>query len=182
MGRYSGLLKGGAKNPIGRYTGICYGVSKTRRECKPAHVRSIINHFVYTGQYQATLRSQVESSSLFSFGIPYNLLCGFCTWCTILRKKYGGDIQCMWRYRYSLDVMDNVEELYSKEIRFWDRNGGIHGTSSEQYLLNRWNVVITGIYTAEKPILILVRYRGSLRVSGTPMCKLARVQRVNWAI
>ena len=61
--RYSGLCKGGAKN---RHLLWCV---KTRRECKPAHVRSIINCFVYTGRYQATLRSQVESSSLFSFGI-----------------------------------------------------------------------------------------------------------------
>ena len=110
-GWYSGLRKEGAKNPTGWYTGICYGVSKTRRECKPANVRSIINCFVYTWRYQATLRSQVESSSLFSFGITCNLLRGFCTRCTILRRKYGRDIQCMWRYRYSLDVMDNEEDL-----------------------------------------------------------------------
>ena len=87
--------KGGAQNPTSQYTGICYGVSKTRRECKPAHVRSIINCFVYTGRYQATLRSQVESSNLFSFGITCNLLWGFCTRCMILSRKYGRDIQCM---------------------------------------------------------------------------------------
>ena len=126
-GRFSGLRKQGPKNPAGRFSGICYGVSKTRRASKPAHVRLIIKWFVYTGRYQATLRSQAESSSLFSFRTICNLLTGFCTWYTNLRRKYGGDTQCTWRYRYSLHVMDNVEELYQK-IGFWDRNGGIHGT------------------------------------------------------
>ena len=100
----------GPKTPAGRFSGICYGVSKTRRAFKPAHVRLIIKWFVYTGRYQATLRSQVESSSLFSFRTICNLLTGFCTRYTNLRRKYGGDTQCMWRYRYSLHVMDNVEE------------------------------------------------------------------------
>ena len=109
-GRFSGLRKQGPKNPAGRFSGICYGVSKTRRAFKPAHVRLIIKWFVYTGRYQATLRSQVESSSLFSFRTICNLLTGFCTRYTNLRRKYGGDTQCMWRYRYSLHVMDNVEE------------------------------------------------------------------------
>ena len=127
-GRFSGLRKQGAKNPAGRFSGICYGVSKTRRACKLAHINPIINWFVYTGRYQATLRSQVESSTLFSFRTICNLLRGFCTRCTILRRKYGGDTQCMWRYRYSLNVVDNVEELYSQKIRFWDRNGGIQCT------------------------------------------------------
>ena len=127
-GRFSGLRKQGAKNPAGQFSGICYGVSKTRRASKPARVRPFINWFVYTRRYQATLRSQVESSSLFSFRTICSLLTGFCTQCTILRRKYGGDTQCMWRYRYSLDVMDIVEELYNQKIRFWDRNGGIHGT------------------------------------------------------
>ena len=47
---------------------------------------------------------------------------------------------------------------------------------------SRWNVVIAGIYAAKKPILILilVSYRGSVRVCGTPTCKLARVQRVKF--
>ena len=40
----------------------------------------------------------------------------------------------MWRYQYLLDVMDNVEELYNQKIGFWDRNGGIHGTDSEQFI------------------------------------------------
>ena len=127
-GRFSGLRKQGPKNPGGRFSGICYGVSKTQRVSKPAHVRLIINWFVYTGRYQATLRSQVESSSLFIFRTICNLLTGFCTRCTDLRRKYGGDTQCMWRYRYSLQVMDNEEELYNQKIWFWDRNGGIHGT------------------------------------------------------
>ena len=125
-GRFSGLRKQGAKNPAGRFSDICYGVSKTRRVSKPPHVRLIINWFVYTGRYQATLRSQVESSSLLSFRTICNLLTSFCTQCTILRRKYGGDTQCMWRYWYSLDAMDNVEELYNQKIGFWDRNGGIH--------------------------------------------------------
>ena len=127
-GRFSALRKQGAKNPTSWFSAIFYGVSKTRRASKPAHVRSIINWFVYTGRYQATLRSQVESSSLFSFCTTYNLPTGFCTRCTILCTKYGRDTQCMWRYRYSLDVMDNVEELYNQKIGFWDTNGGIHGT------------------------------------------------------
>ena len=127
-GRFSGLRKQGPRNPAGRFSGICYGVSKTRRAFKPAHVRLIIKWFVYTGRYQATLRSQVESSSLFSFLTICNLLTGFCTRYTNLRRKYGGDTQCMWRYRYSPHVMDNVEELYNQKIGFWDRNGGIHGT------------------------------------------------------
>ena len=59
-GRFSGLRKQGPKNPVGRFSGICYGVSKTRRASKLAHVRLIIKWFVYTGRYQATLRSQVE--------------------------------------------------------------------------------------------------------------------------
>ena len=109
-GRFSGLRKQGPRNPAGRFSGICYGVSKTRRAFKPAHVRLIIKWFVYTGRYQATLRSQVESSSLFSFRTICNLLTGFCTWYMNLRRKYGGDTQCMWRYRYSLHVIDNVEE------------------------------------------------------------------------
>ena len=127
-GRFSGLRKQGPRNPAGRFSGICYGVSKTRRAFKPAHVRLIIKWFVYTGRYHATLRSQVESSSLFSFLTICNLLMGFCTRYTNLRRKYGRDTQCMWRYRYSLHVMDNVEELYTQKIGFWDRNGGIHGT------------------------------------------------------
>ena len=127
-GRFSGLRKQGPRNPAGRFSGICYGVSKTRRAFKPAHVRLIIKWFVYTGRYQATLRSQVESSSLFSFLTICNLLTGFWTRYTNLRRKYGGDTQCMWRYRYSLHVMDNVEELYNQKIGFWDRNGGIQGT------------------------------------------------------
>ena len=127
-GRFSGLRKQGPRNPAGRFSGICYGVSKTRRAFKPAHVRLIIKWFVYTGRYQATLRSQVESSSLFSFLTICNLLTGFCTRYTNLRRKYGGDTQCMWRYRYSLHVMDNVEELYNKKIGFWNWNGGIQGT------------------------------------------------------
>ena len=127
-GRFSGLRKQGPKNLAGRFFGICYGVSKTQRASKPAHVRLIINWIVYTGRYQATLRSQVESSSLFSFRTICNLLTGFCTRCTILRRKYGRDTQCMWRNRYSLHIMDNVEELYNQIIGFWDRNGGIHGT------------------------------------------------------
>ena len=127
-GQFSGLRKQGAKNPAGRFSGICYGVSKTRRPSKPAHVRPNINWFVYTGRYQATLRSQVESSSLFSFRTVCNLLIGFCTQCTILCRKYGGDTQCMLRYRYSLEVVDNVEELYDQKIKFLVRNGGIYGT------------------------------------------------------
>ena len=39
--RFSGLRKQGAKNLAGRFSGICYGVSKTRRASKPAHVRPI---------------------------------------------------------------------------------------------------------------------------------------------
>ena len=109
-GGLSGLRKQRPRNPAGRFSGICYGVSKTRRAFKPAHVRLIIQWFVYTGRYQATLRSQVESSSLFSFRTICNLLTGFCTRYTNLRRKYGGDTRCMWRYRYSLHVMDNVEE------------------------------------------------------------------------
>ena len=35
-------------------------------------------------------------------------------------------------------------------------------------MVSRWNIVITGIYAAKKAILILVRYRGSLRVSPEP--------------
>ena len=59
---------------------------------KPAHVRLIIKWFVYTGRYQATPRSQVErsqveSSSLFSFRTICNLLTGFCTRYTNLRKN-----------------------------------------------------------------------------------------------
>ena len=127
-GRFSGLRKQGPRNPAGRFSGIWYGVSKTRRAFKPVHVRLTIKWFVYTGRYQATLGSQVESSSLFSFLTICNLLTGFCTRYTNLRRKYGGDTQCMWRYRYSLHVMDNVEELYKQKIGFWDRNGGIHGT------------------------------------------------------
>ena len=127
-GRFSGLPKQGPRNLAGRFSGICYGVSKTRRAFKPAHVRLIIKWFVYTGRYQATLRSQVESSSLFSFLTKCNLLTGFCTRYTNLRRKYGGDTRCMWRYRYSLHVMDNVEEIYNQKIGFWDRNGGIQGT------------------------------------------------------
>ena len=127
-GRFSGLRKQGPRNPAGRFSGICYGVSKTRRAFKPAHVRLIIKWFVYTGRYQATLRSQVESSSLFSFRTTCNLLTGFCNRYMNLRRKYGGDTQCMWRYRYSLHVMDNVEELHNQKVGFWDRNGGIHGT------------------------------------------------------
>ena len=127
-GRFSGLRKQGPRNPAGRFSGICYGGSKTRRAFKPAHVRLIIKWFVYTGRYQATLRSQVESSSLFSFLTICNLLTCFCTRYTNLRSKYGGNTQCMWRYRYSLHVMDNVEELYKQKIGFWDRNGGKHGT------------------------------------------------------
>ena len=126
-GRFSGLRKQGPKNPAGRFSGICYGVSKTQRAFKPAHIRLIINWIVYTGRYQATLRSQVESSSLFSCRTICNLLTGFCTRCTILRRKYGGDTRCMWRYQYLLHVMDNVEELYNQIIGFWERNGGIHG-------------------------------------------------------
>ena len=166
-GRFSGLRKHGAKNPAGRFSGICFGVSKTQRASKPAHVRPKINWFVYTGRYQATLKSQVESSSLFNFRTICNLLTGFCTWCTILHRKYGGDTQCMRRYWYSLDFMDNVEELYNQKIGFWDRNRVIYGTCWWAiYMVSRWNVVITGIYAAKKRIL--VRYRGSLRVSGTP--------------
>ena len=116
-GRFSGLRKQGPRNPAGRFSGICYGVSKTRRASKPAHVRLIIKWFVYTGRYQATLRSQVESSSLFSFRTICNLLTGSCTRYTNLRRQYGGDTQCMWRYRYSLHVMDNVEALYNKKNR-----------------------------------------------------------------
>ena len=92
-GRFSGLRKQGPRNPAGRFSGICYGVSKTRRAFKPAHVRLIIKWFVYTGRYQATLRSQVESSSLFSFLTICNLLTGFCTRYTNLRRKYGRDTQ-----------------------------------------------------------------------------------------
>ena len=76
-GRFNGLCKQGPKNLADRFSGICYGVSKTRRPSKPAHVRLIINWIVYTGRYQATLRSQVESSSLFSFHTICNLLTGF---------------------------------------------------------------------------------------------------------
>ena len=112
-GQFSGLRKQGPKNPAGQFSSICYDVSNTRRASKPAHVRLIINWFVYTGRYQATLRSQVESSSLFSFRTICNLLTSLCTRCTILHRKYGGDTQCMWRYRYSLHVMGNVEELYN---------------------------------------------------------------------
>ena len=118
----------GPETRLAGFSGICYGVSKTRWAFKPGHVRLIIKWFVYTGRYQATLRSQVESSSLFSFLTICNLLTGFCTPYTNLRRKYIGDTQCMWRYRYSLHVMDNVEELYNQKIGFWDRNGGIHGT------------------------------------------------------
>ena len=76
-GRFSDLCKRGSKNLVGRFSGICYGVSKTQRASKPAHVRANINWFVYTGRYQATRRSQVESSSLFSFRTTCNLLTGF---------------------------------------------------------------------------------------------------------
>ena len=119
-GRFSSLRKWGAKNPTGRFSGICYGVSKTRRASKPAHVGSNIKWFVNTGRNQATLKSQIDSSSLFSFRTTYNLLTGFCTRCMILRRKYGRDTQCMWRYQYSLDVMDNEDELYNQKIGFWD--------------------------------------------------------------
>ena len=74
---FSSLRKRGAKNPTGCFSGICCGVSKTRRASKSVHVRSIMNWFVYTGRYQATLRSQVESSSLFTFCTTCNLLMGF---------------------------------------------------------------------------------------------------------
>ena len=133
-GRFSGLRKRRSKSPVGWFSGICYGVSKTRRASKAAYIRANINWFVYTGRYQAILRSQVESSSLFSFCTTCNLLADFCARCTILRRKYGGDTQCMWRYRYSLDVMDNVEELYNQKIGFWDRNGEYMVPVSEQYI------------------------------------------------
>ena len=77
VGRLSGLLKQGAKNPAGRFSGIYSGVSKTWRASKPVHVRPIINWFVYTGRYQATHKSQVESSSLFNFRTICNLLTVF---------------------------------------------------------------------------------------------------------
>ena len=35
-------------DPTSRHTGFCYGVPKTRRGSKPAHVRSLINCFVCT--------------------------------------------------------------------------------------------------------------------------------------
>ena len=124
----------GAKNPTGRFSSICCGVSKTWRASKPAHVRSTINWFVYTGRYQATLRSQVESSSLFSFRTTYNLLMGFCTRCMILRRKYDGDTQCIWRYWYSLDVMD-IEELYNQKSDFERETEEYMEPVSEQY---RW--------------------------------------------
>ena len=52
---------------------------------------------------------------------------GFCTRSTILRRKYGGDTQCMWRYRYLLDVIDNVEVLYIKKSDF--------ETETEEYMV-----------------------------------------------
>ena len=136
-GRFSGLHKQGPRNPAGRFSGICYGVSKTRRAFKPAHVRLIIKWFVYTGRYQATLRSQVESSSLFSFRTICNLLTGFCTRYTNLRRKYGGDTQYMWRYRYSLHVMANVEELYNKKNR-----------TLRQKRRNTWYLLVSNKYVS----------------------------------
>ena len=90
-GWFTSLCKQGSKNLTGQFSGICYGVSKTWRASKQVHVRSIINWFVCTGRYRATLWSQVESSILFSFRTTYNLLTGFCTRCTILHRKYGRD-------------------------------------------------------------------------------------------
>ena len=158
---------------------VCQKPEEHLKLSKPAHIRLIIKWFVYTGRYQATLRSQVESSSLFSFRTICNLLTGFRTRYTNLRRKYGRDTQCMWRYRYSLHVMDNVEELNNQknQILRQKRRKTWYLLVSNKYW-SRWNVVIAGIYAAKKPILILVRYRGSFRVSGTPTCKLARVQRV----
>ena len=124
-GRFSGLCKRGSKNPTGRFAGICYGASKTRRASKPAHVRSIINWSVYSGRYQATLRSQVESSSLFSFRTTCNLLTGFVLDARICVENMAEILSVC---EDTDNVMDNVEELYNQKIRFWDRNGGIHGT------------------------------------------------------
>ena len=107
----------GAKNPTGRYTGICYGVSKTRRECKPAHVRSIINCFLYTGRYQATIghKLKVQACLVLAYhAIYYTVFVLDARFCV----ENMAEIFSVCEGTNTHDVMDNVEELYNQKIGF----------------------------------------------------------------